>query len=101
MSKRHGRRRRRGKGIENAMTPPPSVAISTSEASPGRQDASLQGMLIGSAALCCCFLLLGVNFGTLEEDLSQEMTFEWWETPIQDRHKMDLNLSGERSSLPG
>ena len=89
-----------GKGIENAMTPPQSVAISTSEASPGRQDASLQGMLIGSAALAVVFLLLGVNFGTLEEDLSQEMTFEWWETPIQDRHKMDLNLSGERSVLP-
>mgnify|MGYP001466201449 FL=1 len=89
-----------GESVKNAMTPPSSVIISSAEASPGRQDASLQGMLVGSAALAVIFLILGINFGTLEDDLSQEMAFEWWETPIQDRHKMDLNLSGERSALP-
>ena len=54
-----------GKGIENAMAPPPSVVISTSEASPGRQDASLQGMLIGSAALAVVFFAPGRQFWDL------------------------------------
>ena len=99
MSKGHGRRRWRGKGIENAMTPPQSSLFPLRGFSRSSRCLSARYVDWFSSA-CCCFLLLGVNFGTLEEDLSQEMTFEWWETPIQDRHKMDLNLSGERSSLP-
>ena len=52
-------------------------------------------------AVSIVFLILGTIFGevVLENDNS-EQSYEWWQTPLQDRHNMDLDLTQMRSVLP-
>ncbi|MBT7245267.1 MAG: CocE/NonD family hydrolase [Euryarchaeota archaeon] len=52
-------------------------------------------------AVSIVFLILGTSFGevVLENDNS-EQSYEWWQTPLQDRHNMDLDLTQMRSVLP-
>ena len=53
----------------------------------------------GAIILVFIFLAAGIG-GSLTESRQTEDAPEWWEYPIQDRWKLDLNLTSWRSQLP-
>ncbi len=70
---------------------------------PGSGDNVLNITLGATFAVAVIFLLLGSNLGhVLEDEANVETTVpNWWEVPLQERHKMDLYQPGqERSVLP-
>ena len=57
--------------------------------------------LAATIAVSIMFLILGAAWGTpLAAIQESSRSTEWWETPLHDRHEMDLNFSQSRSSLP-
>ena len=59
--------------------------------------------LASTAAIVLVFILLASGFGShLSNNANQSTTDDipWWEVPIQERWKMDLNLTAWRSRLP-
>jgi len=59
---------------------------------------TLQTLLAASLVIAVTFLILGINFGEFAKKLEQDL--EWWEVPVNQRHTLNLNLSGNRSVLP-
>lgn len=57
--------------------------------------------LAGSFSVAVVFLLLAMGIGDILSDSEDDLqSYEWWETPLQERHKMDLDLTQDRSVLP-
>ena len=57
--------------------------------------------LAATIAVSIMFLILGAAWGTpLAAIQESSRSTEWWETPLHDRHEMELNFSQSRSSLP-
>ncbi len=71
------------------------------EVLPDSESTTLNITLGATLAFSIAFLLLSTNI-TLEidENASLESVGEWWQVPLHDRHKMDLDLTQERSVLP-
>ena len=71
------------------------------EVLPDSENTTLNITLGATLAFSIAFLLLSTNI-TLEidENASLESVGEWWQVPLHDRHKMDLDLTQERSVLP-
>ena len=59
-------------------------------------------LTIGSTvAIAIVFLLIAISFGQIiTNEESQIGSDEWWQTPLHERHKMNLDLAQERSVLP-
>ena len=59
--------------------------------------------MISTVAVSIVFLLMAMSFGkTIIHDSNSSNTFsgEWWETPLDMRHKMDLPMDTMRAQLP-
>ena len=57
--------------------------------------------LAGTFAVAVAFLILAMGFGTdVLGDSNSDDSLEWWQIPLHDRYKMDLDLTQERSILP-
>jgi hypothetical protein len=68
---------------------------------PGGGNYRLNLTLAGSFSIAVVFLFLAMGFGDILSDSNDKsQSYEWWETPLQERHKMDLNLTQDRSVLP-
>ena len=68
---------------------------------PGGGNYGLNLTLAGSFSIAVVFLFLAMGFGeVLSDSKDKSQSYEWWETPLQERHKMDLNLTEDRSVLP-
>ena len=68
---------------------------------PGGGNYGLNLTLAGSFSIAVVFLFLAMGFGeVLSDSKDKSQSYEWWETPLQERHKMDLNLTQDRSVLP-
>ena len=68
---------------------------------PGGGNYGLNITLAGSFSIAVVFLFLAMGFGEILSDSNDKsQSYEWWETPLQERHKMDLNLTQDRSVLP-
>lgn len=64
-------------------------------------DKTLNITLAATFAFSIVVLFLGANVGQLiESSPSASKSNYWWEVDLHDRHKMDLNLTQERSVLP-
>ena len=55
------------------------------------------GATIGVVIL---FIVLASVWGSGAVQNSDDAKYSWWEVPLQDRHKMDLDFTGSRSQLP-
>jgi hypothetical protein len=75
--------------------------IFEAEIIPAGDGGALNITFAATIAVSIVFLILGTSFGEviLENDNS-EQSYEWWQTPLHDRYKMDLNFSQDRSVLP-
>ncbi|RJV00252.1 MAG: CocE/NonD family hydrolase [Candidatus Poseidoniales archaeon] len=71
------------------------------EIAPASGDNTLNITLAATLAISIAFLFLGTSIGQLlEQEQVIDESYEWWEVPLHERHKMDLNLTQERSVLP-
>ena len=68
------------------------------EIAPASGDNTLNITLAATLAISIAFLFLGTSIGQLlEQEQVIDKSYEWWEIPLHERHKMDLNLTQERS----
>ncbi|MFL2961394.1 MAG: CocE/NonD family hydrolase [Candidatus Poseidoniaceae archaeon] len=68
---------------------------------PAGDGGALNITLAATIAVSIVFLILGAGFGHLSSEIdAPKQSYEWWETPLHDRHNMDLNFSQARSVLP-
>ena len=71
------------------------------EVLPDSENTTLNITLGATLAFSIAFLLLSTNITVeIDENASLESVGEWWQVPLHDRHKMDLDLTQERSVLP-
>ena len=57
--------------------------------------------LAGTFAVSVAFLIIAMGFGTdVLGGSNSDDSVEWWQVPLHDRYKMDLDLTQERSVLP-
>ena len=68
---------------------------------PAGDGGALNITLAATIAVSIVFLILGAGFGHLASEIdAPKQSYEWWETPLHDRHNMELNFSQARSVLP-
>ena len=71
------------------------------EISPDPKNHNLNITLGTTIALAIVFLFLSAGFGkTLTNEYADTQVKEWWQTPLHERHNMDLDLTQMRSVLP-
>ena len=71
------------------------------EITPDSGNGALNFTLGATIAVAIVFLFLGVGIGqVVTDEIGSNQSVEWWQTPLHDRHKMDLNLTQARSVLP-
>jgi hypothetical protein len=73
------------------------------EVLPNGSRRELNISMISTIAVSIVFLLMAMSFGkAIMHDSNQEGSFsgEWWETPLHQRHKMDLPMDLMRAQLP-
>ena len=71
------------------------------EITPSPGNGALNFTLGASIAVAIVFLFLGIGIGqVVTDEIGSNQSVEWWQTPLHERHKMDLNMSQERSVLP-
>lgn len=65
-------------------------------------DSSRLNITLGTTfAISVVFLFLAVGFGEIfSGNNSESPAYEWWETPLHERHLMDLDMNQSRSVLP-
>jgi len=76
--------------------------IFEAEIIPDSGDKVLNVTLAATFAVAVIFLLLGTSIGHIADDaaLNEKTSQYWWEVPLHERHKMNLDLTQERSVLP-
>ena len=77
------------------------VEISTPEVAEPSSRRDLDMALAATGAMVLVFIMLSAGFGGgLEPADFSSSELNWWEVPIQERWKLDLNLTSWRSQLP-
>ena len=69
----------------------------------GRAQRQLNFSAGATIAVSIVFLLLAMTIGpSVQEAMDKNANFtgEWWETPLQERHTMDLPMDTLRAQLP-
>ena len=68
----------------------PSQVIIEGKADPARSQAQLNITLGATIAFCVAFLIFSMTFGEmLTTESESQSSYEWWETPLDERHRMD------------
>ena len=67
----------------------------------GRRELMRFNLVMGATvAVVILFFILASVWGSGAVQQSSEEKDSWWNVPLQDRHKMDLDFTGLRSQLP-
>ena len=75
--------------------------IFEAEIIPSGDGGALNITMAATIAVSIVFLILGSSFGHVASDIeAPKQSYEWWQTPLHDRHNMDLDLTQMRSVLP-
>ena len=78
-----------------------SIEVNPFDSSPERNKAQLNISLSVTVAVCIVFLFLSMSFGeALSDNEGVVNTDEWWEVPLNERHKMELPMNTSRAQLP-
>ena len=65
-----------------------------------RNKTQLNISLSVTIAVCIVFLFLSMSFGeALSDENEVERTYDWWDVPLHERHKMDLPMDTMRDQL--
>ena len=79
----------------------PSEEIIQGKTDPARSQIQLNVTLGATIAFCVAFLIFAMTFGEmLTTESDTQSSYEWWETPLDQRHMMDLPMDTMRSQLP-
>ncbi|MDG1525118.1 MAG: CocE/NonD family hydrolase, partial [Candidatus Thalassarchaeaceae archaeon] len=71
------------------------------EAEERRDLLRLNVALMGTVGVVILFMILASVWGSgALESNDDDGNYSWWNVPLQDRHKMDLDYTGTRSRLP-
>ena len=71
------------------------------DSSSDRSKTQLNISLGATISFCIVFLFLSMSFGeALPDENSVEGTYDWWDVPLNERHKMDLPMDTMRAQLP-
>ena len=67
----------------------------------GRRELMRFNLVMGATiGIVILFFILASVWGSGAIQKSSEKEYSWWEVPLQDRHKMELDFTGLRSQLP-
>ena len=79
----------------------PYEIIFEGKSDPARSKIELNITLGATIALCVAFLIFAMTFGEmLTSDSESQSSYEWWETPLDQRHTMELPMDTMRAQLP-
>ena len=79
----------------------PSQIIIEAKTDSARSRIQLNITLGATIAFCITFLLFAMTFGEmLTSESETQSSYEWWETPLDERHMMDLPMDTMRAQLP-
>ena len=79
----------------------PSEVIMEGKADPARSKTQLNITLRATIAFCVACLIFSMTFGEmLTTESESQSSYEWWETPLDQRHMMDLPMDTMRAQLP-
>ncbi len=70
------------------------------ETSERREYIRLNVALGATIGVVVLFILLASIWGSGALQNADDENYSWWEVPLHDRHKMDLDYTGLRSRLP-
>ncbi|MBT3652329.1 MAG: hypothetical protein HN541_03370, partial [Euryarchaeota archaeon] len=71
----------------------PSQLMIEGKTDPARSRIQLNITLGATIAFCVAFLIFAMTFGEmLTTDSESQSTYDWWETPLDQRHMMDLPM---------
>ena len=79
---------------------PIEVELKVAESNTQRQLNISAGVTV---AFCLVFLMLGIAFAPSTSEMVEEgpdYSVEWWNTPLSERHTMDLPMDTLRAQLP-
>ena len=66
-----------------------------------RRDLLRFNIVLGATiAVVVLFILIASIWGSGAIQNGDNEDYEWWEVPLHDRHKMNLDYTGVRSTLP-
>ena len=85
-----------------AVLLPQSTHLSHEAESNGEGRRQLNLSAISTVAIAIVFLLLAMTFGEslMNSVTEDEFSGEWWNTPLQQRHTMELPMDTLRAQLP-
>ena len=67
----------------------------------GRRELMRFNLVMGATiGIVILFFILASVWGSGAIQKSSEKEYSWWEVPLQERHKMELDFTGLRSQLP-
>ena len=67
----------------------------------GRREMMRFNLVMGATfGVVILFFILASVWGSGAVQKSSEEDYSWWEVPLNERHKMDLDYTGLRSQLP-
>ena len=67
----------------------------------GRREMMRFNLVMGATVgVVILFFILASVWGSGAVQKSSEEDYSWWEVPLNERHKMDLDYTGLRSQLP-
>jgi hypothetical protein len=71
------------------------------DSSPERNKTQLNISLAATISFCIVFLFLSMSFGKVfPDENSVDSAYDWWDVPLNERHKMDLPMDTMRAQLP-
>ena len=87
--------------LDAVISPQPARLLNGSE-SEGEGRRQLNSSALSTVAVAIVFLLLAMTFGDslMNSVAEDEFSGEWWNTPLQQRHTMELPMDTLRAQLP-